>query len=125
MPDVPLHILWISANCDVDVMYFYVLQQDQLEEGQTYVTVAGAEGDYHTAVVSDPSQILSSQALTTLQNDAGQETIIIVQSADGSENATHAIVDQDGTVQYIMQQPDQAQATSGAGGEQVFTEIQQ
>nr|XP_022306427.1 trichohyalin-like isoform X2 [Crassostrea virginica] len=99
--------------------------EDQLEEGQTYVTVAGAEGDYHTAVVSDPSQILSSQALTTLQNDAGQETIIIVQSADGSENATHAIVDQDGTVQYIMQQPDQAQATPGAGGEQVFTEIQQ
>lgn len=91
-------------------------------EGQTYVTVAGAEGEYHTAVVSDPSQILSGQALTTLQNDAGQETIIIVQSADGTENATHAIVDQDGTVQYIMQQPDQAQP---AGGEQVFTEIQQ
>lgn len=93
-----------------------------MAEGQTYVTVAGAEGEYHTAVVSDPSQILSGQALTTLQNDAGQETIIIVQSADGTENATHAIVDQDGTVQYIMQQPDQAQP---AGGEQVFTEIQQ
>lgn len=95
---------------------------EQIAEGQTYVTVAGAEGDYHTAVVSDPSQILSGQALTTLQNDAGQETIIIVQSADGTENATHAIVDQDGTVQYIMQQPDQTQP---AEGEQVFTEIQQ
>lgn len=97
-------------------------QEGEIAEGQTYVTVAGAEGDYHTAVVSDPSQILSGQALTTLQNDAGQETIIIVQSADGTENATHAIVDQDGTVQYIMQQPDQAQP---AEGEQVFTEIQQ
>lgn len=86
---------------------------EQIAEGQTYVTVAGAEGDYHTAVVSDPSQILSGQALTTLQNDAGQETIIIVQSADGTENATHAIVDQDGTVQYIMQQPDQAQPAEG------------
>ncbi|XP_048774491.1 protein hsr-9-like isoform X1 [Ostrea edulis] len=96
--------------------------EGQIGDGHTFVAVAGSEGDYHTAVVSDPTQILAGQALTTLQSDSGQETIIIVQSADGSENATHAIVDQDGTVQYIMQQPDEVQS---AGGEQAYSEIQQ
>ncbi|XP_069131352.1 LOW QUALITY PROTEIN: uncharacterized protein [Argopecten irradians] len=91
------------------------------EDGQTYVTVSGADGAYTTAVVNDTAQLLAGQGLTTLQTESGQETIIIVQTADGGENATHAIVDQDGTVQYVMQQPMDA----GADGAQLYAQIQQ
>ncbi|XP_060078819.1 biorientation of chromosomes in cell division protein 1-like 1 [Ylistrum balloti] len=91
------------------------------EDGQTYVTVSGNDGAYTTAVVSDTAQLLAGQGLTTLQTEGGQETIIIVQTADGGENATHAIVDQDGTVQYVMQQPMDA----GADGAQLYAQIQQ
>lgn len=79
---------------------------EQIVEGQIYVIVVGVEGDYYIVVVSDSFQILFGQVLITLQNDVGQEIIIIVQSVDGIENAIYVIVDQDGIVQYIMQQFD-------------------
>lgn len=79
---------------------------EQIVEGQIYVIVVGVEGDYYIVVVSDSFQILFGQVLIILQNDVGQEIIIIVQSVDGIENAIYVIVDQDGIVQYIMQQFD-------------------
>lgn len=79
---------------------------EQIVEGQIYVIVVGVEGDYYIVVVSDSFQILFGQVLIMLQNDVGQEIIIIVQSVDGIENAIYVIVDQDGIVQYIMQQFD-------------------
>lgn len=82
----------------------------------TYV-VTSADGTYSN--VTDAAQLLAGQALTTLQTEGGQETIIIVQTAEPGENATHAIVDQDGTVQYVMQQP-------GDGtGQQIYAQIQE
>ncbi|KAL3880208.1 hypothetical protein ACJMK2_032466 [Sinanodonta woodiana] len=72
--------------------------QEESEDGNTYVTVS--EGAYAT-VVSE-GQILSGQALTTLQTEGGQETIIIVQTADPNE-VHQAIVEQGGTMQYAMQ----------------------
>ncbi|OWF47084.1 titin-like [Mizuhopecten yessoensis] len=95
--------------------------EEDVGDGQTYVTVSGADGAYTTAVVSDTAQLLAGQGLTTLQTEGGQETIIIVQTADGGENATHAIVDQDGTVQYVMQQP----MDGSADGAQLYAQIQQ
>ena len=56
-----------------------------------------------------------------LQGENGQETIIIVQTPEGSENATHAIVGEDGTVQYVMQQPEGTETNS----QQIYTQIQQ
>ncbi|KAL5011969.1 hypothetical protein ScPMuIL_010520 [Solemya velum] len=70
------------------------------DDGNTaYVTVS--DGTYAT-VVGDASQILSGQALTTLQTEGGQETIIIVQTGD--PNDAGGIVDQEGAVQYAVQQ---------------------
>ncbi|KAK3099172.1 hypothetical protein FSP39_000488, partial [Pinctada imbricata] len=94
------------------------MEPGPLEPGQTYVTVQ-SDGGYTTAVVSDPAQLLAGQALTTLQGENGQETIIIVQTPDGQENATHAIVGEDGTVQYVMQQ---AETDDGS---QIYAQIQQ
>ena len=97
------------------------VQLEEGEEGQTYVTVQGSDGSYTVSGVGDTAQLLAGQALTTLQTEGGQETIIIVQTADSGENATHAIVDQDGTVQYVMQQPMDGEAEDG----QIYAQIQQ
>ncbi|KAJ8298457.1 hypothetical protein KUTeg_024988 [Tegillarca granosa] len=103
-----------------------IVENVHLEEGQelppghSYVTVSGADGGQYTAVVGDSAQLLAGQALTTLQTEGGQETIIIVQTADSGENATHAIVDQDGTVQYVMQQP-----VEGGEAEQIYAQLAQ
>ncbi|XP_063413352.1 zinc finger and BTB domain-containing protein 17-like isoform X4 [Mytilus trossulus] len=85
--------------------------------GDTTYVVTSADGTYSN--VTDAAQLLAGQALTTLQTEGGQETIIIVQTAEPGENATHAIVDQDGTVQYVMQQPGED------GGHQIYAQIQQ
>lgn len=69
------------------------------DENTAYVTVS--DGTYAT-VVGDASQILGGHALTTLQTEGGQETIIIVQTGDPNEAGT--VVDQDGAVQYAVQQ---------------------
>ena len=85
--------------------------------GETTYVVTSADGSYSN--VTDAAQLLAGQALTTLQTEGGQETIIIVQTAEPGENATHAIVDQDGTVQYVMQQPGED------GGHQIYAQIQE
>ncbi|XP_046352685.2 neurofilament heavy polypeptide-like [Haliotis rufescens] len=71
------------------------------EDGTTTVYTAVGDGTYAT-VVNDATQMLQGQAFTTLQTEGGQETIIIVQAADPNE-VTHAIVEQDGPVQFAMQ----------------------
>lgn len=88
---------------------------DPSQQEATYVVAS--DGTYSN--VTDAAQLLAGQALTTLQGEAGQETIIIVQTAEAGENATHAIVDQDGTVQYVMQQP------GDDGGQQIYAQIQE
>lgn len=85
--------------------------------GDTTYVVTSADGTYSN--VTDAAQLLAGQALTTLQTEGGQETIIIVQTAEPGENATHAIVDQDGTVQYVMQQPGED------GGQHIYAQIQE
>ena len=105
---------------DFDLIFIYEIFQIEnvhLEgagSDTTYV-VTSADGTYSN--VTDAAQLLAGQALTTLQTEGGQETIIIVQTAEPGENATHAIVDQDGTVQYVMQQPDD--------GQQIYAQIQE
>ena len=68
----------------------------QGEDGETYVQVS--EGQY-AAMVGGEGQY---QALQAVQDQEGQETIIIVQTNDPNE-VTQAIVDQGGAVQYVPQ----------------------
>uniref|UniRef100_A0A0B7BUK1 Uncharacterized protein n=1 Tax=Arion vulgaris TaxID=1028688 RepID=A0A0B7BUK1_9EUPU len=53
--------------------------------------------------------MLHGQTYTTLQTDGGEETIIIVQAADPNE-VTHAIVEQDGPVQFTMHSGEDVQS---------------
>lgn len=64
-------------------------------------------------MVTDASQMLQGQTFTTLQTDGGEETIIIVQAADPNE-VTHAIVEQDGSVQYALQSADGPHNSDGS-----------
>lgn len=64
-------------------------------------------------MVTDASQVLQGQTFTTLQTDGGEETIIIVQAADPNE-VTHAIVEQDGPVQFAMQSGEDAASSEAS-----------
>ncbi|KAK0050536.1 zinc finger and BTB domain-containing protein 17 [Biomphalaria pfeifferi] len=74
------------------------------DDGTTTVYAQVSDGTYQ-AMVGDASHVLQGQTFTTLQTDGGEETIIIVQAADPNE-VTHAIVEQDGPVQFAMQPDD-------------------
>ncbi|CAG5127912.1 unnamed protein product, partial [Candidula unifasciata] len=81
------------------------------DDGTTTVYAQVADGTYQ-AMVTDSSQVLHGQTFTTLQTDGGEETIIIVQAADPDE-VTHAIVEQDGNVQFALQASDNGPADGG------------
>jgi len=54
-----------------------MFQSGQAEGEQTYVTVSGSDGGSYTAVVSDTTQLLAGQALTTLQVRSGSRNFNI------------------------------------------------
>ncbi|KAH9519856.1 hypothetical protein Btru_071076 [Bulinus truncatus] len=98
---------------------------DDDELGQHTITIAPA-GSHHDdgttvyaqvsdgtyqAMMGDASHVLQGQTFTTLQTEGGEETIIIVQAADPNE-VTHAIVEQDGPVQFGDDEPNSDGQTS-------------
>lgn len=93
-----------------------------VESPAVYATVTDgsvAEGTY-TAVVTDGTHDLTNQTITTLQTEGGQETIIIVHTANPEEVA-HAIVEQgDGTVQYETT----GQTITGTTAAELFSQMQ-
>ena len=93
-----------------------------VESPAVYATVTDgsvAEGTY-TAVVTDGTHDLTNQTITTLQTEGGQETIIIVHTANPEEVA-HAIVEQgDGTVQYEAT----GQTITGTTAAELFSQMQ-
>lgn len=93
-----------------------------VESPAVYATVTDgsvAEGTY-TAVVTDGTHDLTNQTITTLQTEGGQETIIIVHTANPEEVA-HAIVEQgDGTVQYETA----GQTITGTTAAELFSQMQ-
>ncbi|CAG5123125.1 unnamed protein product [Candidula unifasciata] len=70
------------------------------DDGTTTTVYQVSDGTYE-AMVADAAHMLDGQTYTTLQTEGGEETIIIVQAADPHE-VTHAIVEQNGSVQYTL-----------------------